>query len=233
MNSYWVRGDDDEEYGPCDREELREWIGENRLGLDSLVRAGGQAQEWKPLQEYPELVVLIAESEVRSQRHDIVGGYPLAGYGRRILAGTVDILILMVLWIFATIIILLASQVSLKDLYELGQKIQEDSLTTVPMYAYIIQAAGSAIIVAYMTFFIGRDGQTPGMQAFSLRAVDAKGMTVNFLQALVRAVMFWLSFNLWGVGFLLALFTAKRQTVHDLLGGTYVIQLPKRPAKAP
>ena len=60
-DAYWVRGEDGEEYGPVALAELREWVGENRVGLGTDVRLDTPHGTWHSWQFYPELVALLAE----------------------------------------------------------------------------------------------------------------------------------------------------------------------------
>ncbi|MEM1059719.1 MAG: RDD family protein [Verrucomicrobiota bacterium] len=232
MTSYWVRGDDGEEYGPCSREELREWIGENRLGLDSMVRADGPGAEWEPLQTIPELVVLIAEDEVKRQRPDIVGGQPLAGYGRRALATLIDLLLIYIIATLILIPIIWLTQIDLNqfmtEFMEWARGERSDPPASLFAVQLTVQIVYILVVLGYMGFFVGRDGQTPGMLAFRLRVVDGEGLTVSTGRSLLRASCFYLSVYFYGLGFVVAFFTARRQTLHDLAAGTFVIQLPKR-----
>ncbi len=50
---YKIVGKDGQHYGPVNAEQLRGWIGENRLNAQTLVQAEG-TQDWKPLGSLPE-----------------------------------------------------------------------------------------------------------------------------------------------------------------------------------
>lgn len=50
---YFIQGADQKEYGPITAEQLRQWIGENRLNRTSLARKDGDAT-WRPLAEFSE-----------------------------------------------------------------------------------------------------------------------------------------------------------------------------------
>ena len=51
---YKIIGADGKEYGPINLEQLREWMRQGRVGMQTQVRpeAGG---DWRPLSAYPEL----------------------------------------------------------------------------------------------------------------------------------------------------------------------------------
>ena len=67
---FWIRGDDDKEYGPVNLEELREWVRENRAGLGTFVRTDQPDAPWQHWQQYPELVALLAEVQAAAKTPD-------------------------------------------------------------------------------------------------------------------------------------------------------------------
>lgn len=50
---YYIQGADQKEYGPVSADQLRQWIGENRLNRFSPARADGESL-WKTLGDFPE-----------------------------------------------------------------------------------------------------------------------------------------------------------------------------------
>ena len=58
MTHYAIFGADDREYGPIAEDQVRRWISEGRVGVDSLVRTGdGDTWDsWRPLQSFGEFV---------------------------------------------------------------------------------------------------------------------------------------------------------------------------------
>ena len=51
---YRIIGSDGSEYGPVDAEQIKRWLADGRVNLQSKVLAEG-ATEWRPLAEFPEL----------------------------------------------------------------------------------------------------------------------------------------------------------------------------------
>src|ERR1035441_8580028 len=95
-NSFWIRGDDGQEYGPVDLNGLRDWVQENRAGLGTEVRLDEPDAPWHPWQNYPELVALLAEVHVTSP----VPGQPgmvIASVGRRVIAFALDLILISIL----------------------------------------------------------------------------------------------------------------------------------------
>lgn len=66
-------------------------------------------------------------------------------------------------------------------------------------------------------------GRTLGMAVLGVRVVRADGSVIDPWRGVVRALVFPLSFLLFGVGFLLILVQREHRALHDLIAGTAVI----------
>ena len=79
--------------------------------------------------------------------------------------------------------------------------------------------------LAYHTYFIGREGGTPGMMIFDLEARAWDGGRPDYLQALVMTVLFYLTVSLtfWLI-LLFTLFNDRSRTLHDILSGIVVVR---------
>ena len=71
-------------------------------------------------------------------------------------------------------------------------------------------------------------GGTPGKRLLGLAIVTADGSPPGFIRALMRALGWVLSTPLANFGFILALFTPRTRTLHDLLSGTFVVEAGPR-----
>ena len=77
-----------------------------------------------------------------------------------------------------------------------------------------------------MILFWSIKGQTPGYKAYNLKVIDAKTkQKPSFLKSLLRYISFVLSSTII-VGELMAFFRDDKKTLHDILSGTCVVQLP-------
>ncbi len=87
--------------------------------------------------------------------------------------------------------------------------------------------------VAYHTFFIGRNGATPGMAVFDLEVRSWTGRPADTSQAFLTTVLFYASVGLtaWLV-LLVPLFTDRNRTLHDILAGTIVLRRARLRAAA-
>jgi len=83
------------------------------------------------------------------------------------------------------------------------------------------------LFVAWQFFYFGYSwavsGRTFGMAVLGIRVVRADGASAEPRRGVVRALVFPLSFLLFGLGFLGILVQRERRALHDLIAGTAVI----------
>jgi uncharacterized RDD family membrane protein YckC len=77
--------------------------------------------------------------------------------------------------------------------------------------------------VLYLAGPTALTGRTAGKAMLGLRVVNPDGKPVGAWRALVRTLVFPVSFLLFGVGFLLGLVRRDRRMLHDLVGRTAVV----------
>ena len=130
-----------------------------------------------------------------------LGGYSLAGFRARFDANLLDICVLLLVMMLAS----LAFSLDHSRLLE-----SEYAIYLIPYYLYY------AII--YFAVFWWVWGATPGKLIFGLRVVDESGGPIGIERALVRTVQIPLF-----LGFIWATFDEQRQGIHDKMAGTYVI----------
>lgn len=92
----------------------------------------------------------------------------------------------------------------------------------------------AAILVApwlYTALFESGSRQaTPGKQLLRIKVTDLRGARIGFARATGRHFAEWLSILTLLVGYALAIFTRRRQAMHDLLAGTLVVREDAAPA---
>lgn len=79
--------------------------------------------------------------------------------------------------------------------------------------------------VVYFVFFIAYNGQTPGKAAVGIKVVDMFRKETGFARAIFRAFGYYLSSFFFMAGFLWYFFDRSRQTWHDKLAGTIVVEI--------
>jgi uncharacterized RDD family membrane protein YckC len=78
--------------------------------------------------------------------------------------------------------------------------------------------------VVYRVGFWTLTGWTPGMRLMGLRLIRANGKRVGFPRAMLRMLTATVTALTLGVGYLLVLFSPRRQALHDRLAGTVMLQ---------
>ncbi|WIY53988.1 RDD family protein [Devosia sp. YIM 151766] len=88
--------------------------------------------------------------------------------------------------------------------------------------AFVVPAA----IVIYYAVTLGSPKRaTVGMQAMDIVLTPTRGQPLDGWMAIFHALLFWVSFWIsWPVTILFALFTPRRQMLHDLVMGTLMVR---------
>ena len=102
------------------------------------------------------------------------------------------------------------------------------SQITATIFAALIWALGLALIAtSHWLFYAGCECSlhqtTPGKALMKLKVQDYAGRRLSFRQASVRHLYRVLSLSSLGTGYVLSLFTSRRQTLHDILAKTLVL----------
>jgi uncharacterized RDD family membrane protein YckC len=75
----------------------------------------------------------------------------------------------------------------------------------------------------YVLFESSEMQATPGKRALGLKVTDLQGEQISFGRALGRLLGHVPSYLIFGIGFAMAVFTERRQTLHDKMAGTLVV----------
>lgn len=92
-----------------------------------------------------------------------------------------------------------------------------------PVGVMVVLMIVIAIAVIYEPYFIAAKGATPGKSAMGLRVVNKDGGPVTVGQSIAR----WLLKNILNqflIPIFVPLFTARRQGLHDMITGTYLVR---------
>jgi uncharacterized RDD family membrane protein YckC len=85
----------------------------------------------------------------------------------------------------------------------------------------------AVLLAAWQLLYFGyswaSSGKTFGMAVLGVQVVRADGMTIDPWRGLVRALVFPLSFLLFGLGFTGILVQREHRALHDLIAGTAVV----------
>jgi uncharacterized RDD family membrane protein YckC len=138
-----------------------------------------------------------------------------AGFGRRFAALLYDSLLIAALLMVYTALAMLATR---------GHALLTD---TIGAWAYLYQAGLVVVIGAYFVFNWVHSGQTLGMRAWQLHAVDRHGKRLTVgpaLQRFICAVLAWVPAAL---GVLWLYVDRERLALHDRLSGTRILHVPR------
>lgn len=154
------------------------------------------------------------------------GGPPvLAGFGRRAVALIIDLVILYyplaIAFCLPSILLVLLSE----------------SRVITPDFDHLIIAMALGILLFFLAWWVhsalsdsGKHQASLGKRFLGLRVIRLDGQPVSFQQATIRFLGKLLSIGLLFGGYLIQPFTARKQTLHDLIAGTLVIR--KGPTEA-
>ncbi len=83
---------------------------------------------------------------------------------------------------------------------------------------------GFVVSILYFTLFIGRYGWTPGKRICRLRVVRSDGSRVGYGRAMGRYFAYGLSALIFYIGFLMVIWTERKQGLHDKIVDTVVVR---------
>lgn len=152
-----------------------------------------------------------------------------AGYWPRVGGWLIDAVIV---WVVSYLVSL---PLRSSHVVEFTVRTQTRSVTRVGHFSALEAVAEVVIVLVYGALFCGSvRGQTPGMMAVGVRAVDRDtGGKIGFLRALWRGVfeyvLFIVLFVPWILDMLFPLWDSRHQTLHDKVSRTVVVRASQYP----
>ena len=222
---YWIRGDDGLEYGPVGKEELREWIQENRIGLETVVRPDEPDSSWQHWQAHADLVALLAEvqsAEPGTIRPGLVAGNMV----KRMLAFMLDFIfsIILSMPILVVLAIALRPEVFIQMNLASVDPIHHPPVLLSPLDEAWVLFIAYGMYTLYMAGFHALHGRTPGKSIMRLKVIDEHGNKPHFVTCLVRAMLFIVSLFLYCLPMAYAFFNPQRRAFHDYIAKTFVVE---------
>ncbi len=156
-----------------------------------------------------------SERDVRSS-----GTMTTAGFWRRGIAFSLDLLVVWMICLFFLWIAFSAVQLALSK----REYIFLDNPFLGPL-SFTSLFLWPLLFLSYFSFLTWWGGQTLGKRITHLRVVSQRGGEVSVAQALGRTVAYLLSFLTGGFGFLIVLFSREGRSLHDRVSGTRVVRL--------
>jgi len=243
MTQWYYADRNRQRQGPVDAEALRALFRRGALTPDTLVWREG-LEQWVALASVadelqlhapPELPVSAAASAGRDEPASpyaapastlsvddgavVVGGEVVyAGFWRRAAAWILDLtitnliggLVGVVLGMGLGIIAVVSGQENVERMIE--------------NWIWVIQLVSFGLTVLYYVgFHSSRGGATPGKMAVGIKVLRSDGTRISIPRAVGRLFATILSSLPLGIGYLLAAFTQRKQTLHDMLCDTLVV----------
>ena len=135
---------------------------------------------------------------------------PSAGFVSRLLAFTLDLLIISVI-----ITVITALSVFL------GRTLQVRQITSLVLTVLTV-GANILIVLIYYVGFLVVAGQTPGKRIMGLRVIMTNGKPLSMRRSFRRFIGYWLSLPLFW-GYLMVIVDDRRRAFHDKFAGTRVV----------
>lgn len=129
------------------------------------------------------------------------------GFWKRVVAYIIDVVIVMVVAFVVSIILRMVMTFSSEE--AVGQMAM--SVYTIVFFSYFILLESSA------------KQATVGKGLLGMKVINRDGERLSILNAAGRNIARILSGLIFAIGYLMVLFTKKRQALHDILAKTYVV----------
>ena len=210
-----------QQLGPVSEEELQSLFQSKKINGDTLVWKSGMAN-WQKASTLPELEGYLKSSrwgrprqkkkvpslEQNERDYSVASEY--AGFWRRYFALCIDDLI--------------ESMIAFAGAFFLyqGGCLRDTS----PEKTLIVYPMALLVVWLYNALMESSSLQaTVGKLALGIKVTDVNGNRISFLRATGRCFgKVFLSSMFFSIGYLLALFTGRKQALHDLIAGTIVVK---------
>ncbi|HTX88845.1 MAG TPA: RDD family protein [Bacteroidales bacterium] len=152
----------------------------------------------------------------------------LAPIGRRFTAFLIDWIILILVY-FGLIILFACFNMNLTTLNVHSMFDVEIVMTNTPAFVITILKIFLGLLpVLYFTlWFRGRRGQTPGKFLVRIRVISLYHERIGLWHSIERSLGYFASALEFGFGFIQAFWNANRMSLHDKIGETVVVRIPR------
>ena len=142
----------------------------------------------------------------------------IAPLGKRVIAFGIDEIILATLF---TIVLLVIDETEIMAAVQSRSNLEVQKIASKFILHYAI------IKFLYQAIFVYLYGATLGKLAVKIYCVRAGGGDMDVATAAIRAAVRLISEMIFYMGFLVALFTNSRQSLHDMAAKTLVVEIEK------
>lgn len=154
----------------------------------------------------------------------------MAGFWLRAVACLIDGLILGVINGIGLLVLGAITASSLHQILTTSQDMTDDAAGGVVIGGMLAAFGMFSFFVAFTSwlYFAIQEASsaqsTPGKRAFGLKVCDMNGQRISFGRATGRFLAKSISSMFFGIGYIMAGFTEKKQGLHDMMAGTLVVR---------
>ncbi len=217
-------------HGPVDLDSLRAMIAEGAVGADDYVWDDDR-DDWEPIRRYP--VLLEPEAAVESPADlepgldtgPVVDDLPYAGFGVRLVAWVIDVLVLLIPVTIWELTVESITGVRLEDLALADPSASPAADPRTVEFLLWFHVGAAVIRGLYWSWMEQSQLQaTLGKKMLGLVVTDERGHRAPWRQTAVRYVGRLLCELTLGVGYLLILVDPRHQGLHDRIARTLVVR---------
>lgn len=153
-----------------------------------------------------------------------------AGFWMRLVALIADGLIIGLFQSFVVmpVLALLGYQVTLDPAILESNENLDNQIYALLNYLVLVNGVSFVLSWLYYAYLEASPTQaTPGKMMMGIKVTDMEGNRINFGRATIRYFSKILSAIIFGIGYLMAAFTDKKQALHDMIAGTLVVEKDK------
>lgn len=144
-----------------------------------------------------------------------------AGFWRRFWALVIDSILISMVTVPIQVMVGVPWAFSMHDM----NNFDPERLASLISAGLLVRCAQTVLTWGYVALMQSSSRQaTLGMMALGIRVTDLEGRRITFARATGRYFASILSALTLGIGYLIQLFTQRRQTLHDLIAGTLILQ---------
>jgi predicted Zn finger-like uncharacterized protein len=141
---------------------------------------------------------------------------PKAGFWIRVAASIIDSILVTVMQMVISSVLFLATGLASGGLSDEGHSVLFGATW---LFSILLT-------VAYYVTFTGYNGQTPGKMLVRIKVIRTDGTEIGYGKAALReTVGKFASGIIFGIGYLMVAFDARKQGLHDKIADTYVIKI--------
>ena len=90
---------------------------------------------------------------------------------------------------------------------------------------WIAALLGNLVAIAYFSYFESSEKQaTIGKALMKIKVTDREGGRITMAKAVVRSIGKYISGAIFCIGYIIALFTERKQALHDIIADTLVVE---------